>query len=260
MPAIDLPPQLWLPPKPAIIRPAEVRRADAVLRKASLVPVFVPVRNATVALTAHPTSASDASSYTFSSASIGAASFDRIVIVGVSVQAGSIVTISSLSIGGNNAAVQANVDAASGGQSNIGAIYSLLVPSGTTADIVVTLSAGAVRCAIAVWATTGLRTATASATATNSATSSQSSLGASLDILGGGVGIGYVCCTINGGGTMGDITWTNLTEDVDETFEAANCKQGAASSAPNPGASLTRTANFAATTPNRIALALAAFR
>lgn len=268
----DLPLPLILPEKPAIVR-ASTLPSPAILRRWKqeetkrgtfmVTPLCGFMAGGTPdvvsTMTAHPTSATDASSYSFATQAIGTATADRIIAVGVSIQSLAVRTISTLSIAGNNAAVQSSIDAVTGGQTVLGAIYSLLVPTGTTATIVVTPSGACVRCAITVWALYNCASATA-VNATNSAVVNSSSLGASLTTLPGGVALGYCCHTINGGGTLGNLTWTNLTEDVDETYESANVKQGAASLVEPGGATLTRTINFAATVPNRVALALSAFR
>jgi hypothetical protein len=93
----------------------------------------------------------DATTYTFTAASIGAATADRVIVVGCG---GSIVasrTISSVTLGGN---AMTAVTTTAAGDSPTG-IYSLVVPSGTTATIVVTFSGGVSRCGISIWSLTG---------------------------------------------------------------------------------------------------------
>ena len=105
----------------------------------------------------------DLTTYTFSGVNIGAANASRFVVAAPIYRAtGSGTTISSVTIGGGAAtqAIQAQYGASGAG------IYARAAPTGTTADIVVTLSAGAVRCAIGVWVDLDMANAVADDTAT----------------------------------------------------------------------------------------------
>ena len=89
--------------------------------------------------------------YTFTGASIGTAASDRIVFVAVSATGVSGVTLSSVTIGGNSASL---INTGSAGFGTLGNAY-LNVASGTTADIVVTLSGSQNRCSVDVYAVYG---------------------------------------------------------------------------------------------------------
>jgi hypothetical protein len=97
-------------------------------------------------------STSNSTTYTFSAASLGPAFVGRHVFVVVySYQTSSGRTISSVTIGGNSATVQASK---STGASTTGivAIYSARVDSGDTGNIVVTHSGGMECCGVSVYA------------------------------------------------------------------------------------------------------------
>jgi len=90
-----------------------------------------------------------ATTYTFSGADIGPAASDRIVVVTCHTEGGA--SVSSATIGGSTADIHI--------QSNNGnvvtTIISLLVTTGTTADIVVTWNTSTLRCTIGIWSLTG---------------------------------------------------------------------------------------------------------
>lgn len=187
------------------------------------------------------------SSYTFSGQSIGAASSDRLVVVCIGYTAAGTVTTTSLTIGGN-AASQAVEVTTSGGDKGSVAIYYLAVPTGTTADVVASLSGSASRCDIEVFTLTGLTSTTP--TTTNSDTASPPS--AAVTPAAGGVVIGMAKSVAST-----SCTWTNLTEDADNVVETAATFTSAHAS-NLPASSLTVTATFASHTSP--ALALAAWR
>ena len=130
------------------------------------------------------TSNATASSYTFSSQDIGAASPDRYVLVAV--YSGSTVgsfTFSSLTVGGISATeLTSQLGSVSGAWSRTG-FFLAAVSTGTTANIVVAMSNNQVQCRIGVWALTNLVSATPVDTA------GSTSLTATLDmdtVAGGG--------------------------------------------------------------------------
>jgi len=144
------------------------------------------------------------SSYTFSSVDIGDASSDRLVIVAAScTQIGSH-TVSGVTIGGSAATIHVNPSA-----TFFSAIASLVVSSGTTADIVVTTSTTAQRCAIAVWTAKGLDSTTPDGTGTASGSSPSTSLTTSV----GGIGVGIIR---HNNSSPSDVTWSGLTERADD--------------------------------------------
>jgi hypothetical protein len=156
-------------------------------------------------------STSDASSYTFSGADIGSAASDRIVLVVVSFRTTVSAAITGVTIGGNAATeVVGLLNLLTGAGGYVG-IWARSVASGTTADIVVTTSANAVRCIVDVYRATGIN-ATASATGTDTTTVYE----ASLNVAAGGVAMGAV----QTGGSRG-LSWSGLTERVDAVYESS---------------------------------------
>lgn len=179
---------------------------------------------------------SDLTTYTFSSQNLGTASSDRHIIVVVeSRKAGAATTISSITIGGITADIvlqQSNSDS----NSNIAGIAIANVPTGTTGDIVITFGAGMVRCAIQVYSATGL----ASSTAYDTDFSTASDPVGSLDIPAGGFAIA-------GGvsNSASSATWTNLTEDHDNTLESFVTVTSASDSFVSAQTALSITCDFA---------------
>lgn len=152
----------------------------------------------------------DLTTYSYTSAAIGTASSDRIVIVaamGVDTGQNDFST-SSMTIGGVTAAEQ--VDTASTLQASQASIYTLLVTSGTTATIAVTYSEAITSSTICVWSTTGL----SSATKTDFASAVQCTSGDCVldtDVQAGGIIVGATNYIDN----SKTWTWTGLTERAD---------------------------------------------
>lgn len=132
-----MPIDLWLPPKPAIIRPAPSSRLAM-----PFAPGFRGRGGATCAfLQAETPQLSGVATYTFTSVNIGTASADRYVVVVVSNGVTTVGrTLNSVSIGGNAATLHVNSRIESGGNDVIIGIAGLLVTSGTSANVVVTFS------------------------------------------------------------------------------------------------------------------------
>jgi hypothetical protein len=101
----------------------------------------------------------NASSYSYSSLSIGAASSDRLVIAVMTNHNGSstaVRTLSSCTIGGISATVAGTGGEGVAGGSSVGwGVAHLLVAAGTTATIDFTLSGGASNCLCSVYTVTG---------------------------------------------------------------------------------------------------------
>lgn len=109
---------------------------------------------------------SNSTVYTFTSAAIGSASPARTVFVYVGGSNAGLAA-PAVTVGGSTATlVTSVVDASSNATS---ALYAISVATGTTANVVVTWSAGQVRTSIAVWAAYNLVSNTAAATATSNA-------------------------------------------------------------------------------------------
>lgn len=159
-------------------------------------------------------SSTDATSYTFTSQSIGTASATRIVVVAVycrSTSAGS--NISSVTIGGNAMTSRVSVGNSntSGGQSRV-ALFTYPLTTGTTATIVVNYSTTSARCGIAVY---NLFDATSETPVVTNTSNGSATLTLSSNTVSGDVGIGAG----NSSTTGPTFSWTGLTEDSDFTVE-----------------------------------------
>jgi hypothetical protein len=154
-----------------------------------------------------------ATAYTFSSQAIGTASSDRVIAVGVSA-GNSPAGVSTLTVGGVSA-VKA-IDATNSTETEL---WYASVPSGTTADIVVTFSSGKGRCGIGVWALTGVT----GVGATNTSTSSTATLtvsGRTKDIV----------LAVYGGKDHTSVIFSGVTENYDEDISGAGSQYQAGGS------------------------------
>ena len=154
------------------------------------------------------------STYTFSSHDIGTAAASRRVVV-CAYGVGGSASSATCTVGGISATalVTATLQFYSPGY-----IFIAEVPTGTTADIVVTFSAGAVACGVAVYAVYDLTSS--SAVDTGSGTGSFND---TLTSVNPGVAIG--CSLLNSAAAS---TWTNLTEDHDTVVETNSQMSSAA--------------------------------
>jgi len=132
---------LWLPPKPAIIMPAP--------KQANFLPGWFPgggIAGRTpfdISYTA--TSDQGASTtYTFTSLAIGNPDSLRAIFVGVTGANGG--TVNSVTVGG----ISATQVVANTGTNFSLALWVAVVPTGTTANVVVTFAAGQARCAVQI--------------------------------------------------------------------------------------------------------------
>lgn len=167
-----------------------------------------------------PVSNAALTTYTFSSASLGTAADDRIIAVVVSTYSGAAVgpTVSSLTIGG----VSANFRLRAVGATNVTVeLWTLAVPLGTTANIVVQWSVGVVRCGAGVFRIVGSDGEAPSDTATNTGTGN---LSTTIDVVDNGALLAGV------GGTRGASTFSTtlagVTESYDEVIGGGTCHSG----------------------------------
>lgn len=112
--------------------------------------------------------ASDLTTYTFSAVNIGSPDAGRTVFVAVTGAGTAGRTITGVTIGGVSA-TQAIQQAHSASESAVVAIFAADVPTDSTADIVVTWSAGQLRTGIGVWTANGISSLTPVDTATSQA-------------------------------------------------------------------------------------------
>jgi hypothetical protein len=167
----------------------------------------------------YQTSAADDSNlttYTFSAQAIGTAAADRYVHV---FGGGSNDTsaVSSVTIGG----VTATINKTQTGTSCTTFIATALVPTGTTADIVIVWGGAQVRCGIGVWSSTGLTSATALDTAGTTTDAATMTLTNSVS---GGFAIAGAWANL-----ATSLTWTGSpspTEDFDATSGESGTRSG----------------------------------
>lgn len=175
----------------------------------------------------------NATSWTYTAQAIGSAASDRYVIVGVGTS-NNANEPSSVTIGGISAT---KVVGTAGGNHSAG-LWVANVTTGTTADIVVSITGTTDRCAIGVWTATGL----ASGTPGNTATSNASPGSCTVTTTNGGFAIAYSHLG------YGTVTWsgTGVTQDFNATIEAS-VKNTGARVAPTDGSSVTFTATYSST-------------
>jgi hypothetical protein len=156
---------------------------------------------------------SNSTTYTFAAQNIGPAASDRVVVVtSESRGSGSSVTIVSVTIGGISATVYQRSNAAA--TSNISAIAFAVVPTGTTADVVITFSAGRLRCNIGVFSLAGAST-TVNDDASDASTATSHTL--SIAVNAGGAVFGS-----SNNASVKTSTWTGIAEVYDGEIEAAS--------------------------------------
>ena len=192
-------------------------------------------------------SVSDLALYTLAALAIGAASADRIVVVGITLAtstSGFPRSITGVTIGGIAATQIAHV---LGTQWMTAAIFAAVVPSGTTATVEITLNGNAGRIACDVWTMTEA-SITPADTATDSNASSDPSV--SIDIPAGGA-----CIACAGSAAVTTTSWSGLTEDADAALEAFTTHTAASDTfvAAQTGKSVS--ANFAFNDDNAMAVA-----
>jgi hypothetical protein len=174
--------------------------------------------------------------YSFSNVSIGTASSDRIVVLGISGVSVSEGSVSSVTIGGTEATIHTQV---SNGQT---CIASLVVPSGTTATIGVTYSAGRGNCTVYVW--TIKQASSSSPLSVDSQTNSTSSTSITLDGQVGAVGCAVAFVLTTGSSTF---SWSGLTVSADQAAETRRTS-GASGNLANSSNTVTATNSLSSST------------
>jgi hypothetical protein len=213
--------------------------------------------------TANASSTSNVAVHTFSGQSLGAADSSRIIAVAVG--AGDNAqnrTITSVTVGGEDLTkrIAANNSTPTGPVENFAAeIWSGAIPSGTTADIVVTMSGiiGTKRgVAISVHSLVGAVAAAPSATASDSdTTGSTDPLTVSVNTEDGGY---VVCCGLAFKVAPNVATWSGVTELTDSL--TGNLAQTAANYSPTSNESPRAiTVNFTSTSFVKLAVSASWF-
>ena len=173
---------------------------------------FNSVNAVTIEFTASAVDSVNATTFTFSSQSLGTVASDRKIVVNVSGGEGGVFTVSSVTVAGNSATqvVTSTLDG-----ETINDLWQVDVPTGSTGDVVVTWSGSKGNCGIGVYAVFG-----AAASATDTGTSNANPGTDTLNIPANGVAIaGYTLVGV--GNNDRTTTWTNLNENYDETQESA---------------------------------------
>lgn len=171
----------------------------------------------------HEEDTSNQTVYTFSDVNIGQAQSDRRIIVAAHSIQTSEKAINSVTIGGVSATIHVNLNSVSTTNDTDLVIASALVPDGTTADIVVTHSAGADICHIGVWSLYGETSSSPHDTASDTSFTGFT-LSATIDIPDGGALIAATS-SVNLSGT---VAWSStIDEDYDSRVSSSVVTSGA---------------------------------
>lgn len=191
----------------------------------------------------------DRTAYTFSAQAIGTAATSRRVVVAISWRYSSPApAISSVTIGGVSATVHASVMTGDGG-SNAVAIASAVVPTGTSADVVVTFASTSTRCGIGVW------TLPNGGSYTGQSAGAQGNTNLSVDVTTV-AGQGVIAAVMSLGSSTATSTWTGADERYDAAIEGTNIYH---SGADRSATSTTTTVQVATNNLTQHSLIAAAF-
>lgn len=187
--------------------PAIIGRAEAAL---SLLGAGSGIDAAVATFRSNANDGSNLTTYTLADQAIGPAFSDRYVIVAIT--AGGTTAIASVTIGGIAASA---IGVAGDGTHLLSALWIALVPTGTTATVVVNVGSGWSRIGIACYSVTGLQSITPYDTGSDLSMSS-GVMDDVIDVPDGGfvIGIAY-------NGQACTFTWTGLTEDADFAAETS---------------------------------------
>ena len=169
-----------------------------------------------ISLTDSAVLTADGAVQTFSAKAFGAATVNRKIVAAWVVNRASAETLTSVTIGGVTATNDVTIADVNGGGQFCG-ISSATVPTGTTGDIVITMSGSVQNAGVAVY-----RLIDAGAvynTATDNV-STADAMQANINIPAGGCAIAIA--GFDGSVAARTCVWTNLTEDVDTTVEGTN--------------------------------------
>jgi hypothetical protein len=236
----DLPPKLWLPPKPAIIRPADKKLLVPAL--GSFLPGMFPAGAAAPssqagALTFLDSTATDlspdAATATFTARNIGTPSADRRVIVAAMTFQASSHSITGVTVAGNLLTLHVNLNSGNG-LSSI-AIGSVKIASGSTGDVVISSSGNIDMAGIGIWSLTGETSSSPNDTAsdntgviTGSFPTTTNTYSDTIDIPSHGALVA-AGCAFDDGGT--GVTWSGATQDFSRRTSTVWKSTGASASA-----------------------------
>lgn len=181
---------------------------------------------------------------TISAMGIGAAADRDLVIVGIQCHKGgtNLTAITGVTIGGVSATVLVSVDGNDGSNAEVVALAAAVVPTGTTADVVITGNNGIRNADVVVYTAKNVDT-----TAHDTQSSTAANPSATIAVTAGGIIIAYAA-TANGGITF---TWTNLTEDVDIVGTGGGASSGASDAFAVADAARTITATLSSGSSRR---------
>jgi len=167
-------------------------------------------------------SATNATEYTFSSASLGTESSDRTIVLIFSgdSQSGDSESLSSLTVGGENATIihQFNSTGVGNTRDSLGIAY-IELPNGTTGDIVLTWSNTMRNAGVGWWNLTELASSTPYALTAENDRSVNLNIPENAFVIGG----------LHDDEMSANVTWTGLTEDFDVIVEFGSTGMSGAS-------------------------------
>jgi hypothetical protein len=167
-----------------------------------------------LAFTDHQEESSGSTTITYTALGIGAADPNRIIAVAIGARMGTVNAISSVTIQGIAATLVSSSVAQVGGTNGANsAIYQAAVPTGTTANVVVTYGAATQRTGVSAY-----RIITGTPTATSAATSVTNISTLSLTIPSGGSGFAFNFQQ----SSVGADSWTGATQDYTALANAAS--------------------------------------
>jgi hypothetical protein len=214
---------------------------------ARVIVVINKLPKSTCALTASSQDVSNSSTYTFSSLSSGPADSSRLLLATVGITGSTNITVSSVAIGGISAtSVAENTTVVGGTASAYCGLFAASVPTGTTATVVVNVSAGsAVRCAVDLFRAVNLRSTTKTHSDTSIAIPGALSVSAEVD----GFTIAASCSVRSGGNTF---SWSGMSEVSDNSVETNGQLSSALDNWSTAQSSLSVTATPSATPLNMV--------
>lgn len=201
---------------------------------------------------------SNATTYTFSSQSLGDAASDRVIVVQAAGSSTGTGGVASLTIGGVSATL---IDEqATSNPADTTSMWYAEVPTGTTGDVVVTFNALNARCGIGLWRLTGV-TVTPYDTGkdTDPATSGANPVASTtIDVETGGIIIASAYSSNSGTTTPPTYAWTGITENYETVAESKSVVSGGLNSSGTAATGKTITSTL--TTDNsRIAMVVASW-
>jgi len=193
----------------------------------------------------------DLTTYTFTAMDIGTAVATRVAVALLYWRDTASNDIDNVTIGGVAATQMLKLafDSGGGGGSTSGlAVYAAVVPSGTTADVVMELSTGAIRAACRL------------RTADDISLTAHDTLEASgADPLVGVINLaedGLICAAMANNDTTSTVAWTGVTELFEEIIEAGSMWSGAYHDAGTEEANRPVEADFTGTAGDHLMIAV----